>query len=128
MNHVAEEISGRTSHRFHQRDCIGRWTGYLNEAIQVAFKIPPGRLGCIEVRPIQELEVHESRRHTQEAVTVAPSASKRHEQVQLLDLRETRSGSSRARTRCWITRSAAGASSLLPQDLRHQAVRTRPSG
>jgi hypothetical protein len=27
----------------------------LNEAIQVASKIPPGRLGCIEVRPIMEL-------------------------------------------------------------------------
>jgi hypothetical protein len=29
----------------------------LNEAMQVASKIPPGRLGCIEVRPIQELEI-----------------------------------------------------------------------
>ena len=27
----------------------------LNEAIQVASKIPPGRLGSIEVRPIKEL-------------------------------------------------------------------------
>ncbi len=27
----------------------------LNDAIQVAAKIPPGRLGCIEVRPIMEL-------------------------------------------------------------------------
>ena len=27
----------------------------LNEAIQVASKIPPGRFGCIEVRPIMEL-------------------------------------------------------------------------
>jgi hypothetical protein len=27
----------------------------LNDAIQVASKIPPARLGCIEVRPIQEL-------------------------------------------------------------------------
>jgi hypothetical protein len=27
----------------------------LNEAIRVAAKIPPGRLGCIEVRPIMEL-------------------------------------------------------------------------
>jgi len=26
----------------------------LNEAIQLASKIPPGRLGCIEVRPIKE--------------------------------------------------------------------------
>ncbi len=26
----------------------------LNEAIRVASKIPPGRLGCIEVRPIRE--------------------------------------------------------------------------
>ena len=31
----------------------------LNEAIQVASKIPPGRLGCIEVRPIQDLEIQE---------------------------------------------------------------------
>jgi hypothetical protein len=28
----------------------------LNSALQVASKIPVGRLGCIEVRPIQELE------------------------------------------------------------------------
>lgn len=27
----------------------------LNEAIQVASKIPPGRLGSIEVRPVKEL-------------------------------------------------------------------------
>lgn len=27
----------------------------LNEAIQLASKIPPMRLGCVEVRPIQEL-------------------------------------------------------------------------
>jgi hypothetical protein len=27
----------------------------LNDAIQVASKIPPGRLGSVEVRPIQEL-------------------------------------------------------------------------
>jgi hypothetical protein len=27
----------------------------LNEAIQVASKIPPGRFGCIEVRPIMEI-------------------------------------------------------------------------
>ncbi len=28
----------------------------LNDAIQVASKIPPARLGCIEVRPIKELK------------------------------------------------------------------------
>jgi hypothetical protein len=28
----------------------------LNEAIQVAARIPVGRLGCIEVRPIRELD------------------------------------------------------------------------
>jgi hypothetical protein len=27
----------------------------LNDAIRVASKIPPARLGCIEVRPILEL-------------------------------------------------------------------------
>jgi hypothetical protein len=27
----------------------------LNQAIQVASEIPPGRLGCVEVRPIMEL-------------------------------------------------------------------------
>ena len=27
----------------------------LNDAIQVSAKIPPGRFGCIEVRPIMEL-------------------------------------------------------------------------
>ena len=26
----------------------------LNDAIRVASKIPPGRLGCVEVRPIRE--------------------------------------------------------------------------
>ncbi|MCY1402177.1 YCII-related domain protein [compost metagenome] len=30
----------------------------LNEAIQIAAKIPPGRLGCIEVRPIRDWEKH----------------------------------------------------------------------
>ena len=28
----------------------------LDEALRLASKIPPARLGCIEVRPIQELE------------------------------------------------------------------------
>ena len=28
----------------------------LNEAIQVVSKIPPARLGCVEIRPIRELE------------------------------------------------------------------------
>jgi len=28
----------------------------LNDAIRVASKIPPARLGCIEVRPIMELK------------------------------------------------------------------------
>jgi hypothetical protein len=28
----------------------------LNEAIQLAAKIPPGRLGSVEVRPIKELQ------------------------------------------------------------------------
>ena len=28
----------------------------LNEALQIAAKIPPGRLGCIEVRPLREPE------------------------------------------------------------------------
>jgi hypothetical protein len=27
----------------------------LNEAISVAARIPPGRLGCVEVRPVKEL-------------------------------------------------------------------------
>jgi hypothetical protein len=27
----------------------------LNEAIQIAAKIPPARVGCVEVRPIREL-------------------------------------------------------------------------
>jgi hypothetical protein len=29
--------------------------GDLDDAIRVAAKIPPARLGCVEVRPIQEL-------------------------------------------------------------------------
>lgn len=29
--------------------------GDLNDAIRVASKIPPARLGCVEVRPIREL-------------------------------------------------------------------------
>jgi len=28
----------------------------LNDAIQVAAKIPPARVGCVEVRPIRDLE------------------------------------------------------------------------
>lgn len=28
----------------------------LNEAIQLASKIPPAGLGCVEIRPIRELE------------------------------------------------------------------------
>ncbi|GAA3961115.1 YciI family protein [Allohahella marinimesophila] len=28
----------------------------LNEAIQAASKIPPGRYGCVEVRPVRELD------------------------------------------------------------------------
>ncbi len=31
----------------------------LHEAIQIASKIPPGRIGCVEVRPIEELEIRE---------------------------------------------------------------------
>ena len=27
----------------------------LNEAIQIAAKIPPARVGCVEVRPVREL-------------------------------------------------------------------------
>jgi hypothetical protein len=30
----------------------------LNEAIQLAAKIPPARLGCIEVRPIRPIREH----------------------------------------------------------------------
>ena len=30
--------------------------GYLDEAIRLASKIPPARLGSVEARPIQELE------------------------------------------------------------------------
>jgi hypothetical protein len=26
----------------------------LNDAIRVASRIPPGRLGCVEVRPVRE--------------------------------------------------------------------------
>jgi hypothetical protein len=33
----------------------------LNEAIRVASKIPPGRLGCVEVRPVHELHCEEGR-------------------------------------------------------------------
>jgi hypothetical protein len=36
----------------------------LNEAIQLASKIPPARLGCIEVRPIRELEPTKDERMT----------------------------------------------------------------
>ena len=41
------------------RDLVGGYTLIeardLNDAIRVASRIPPGRLGCIEVRPIREL-------------------------------------------------------------------------
>ncbi|MBA2490806.1 MAG: YciI family protein [Gammaproteobacteria bacterium] len=32
----------------------------LNEAIQIAAKIPPARVGSIEVRPIRELNAHQA--------------------------------------------------------------------
>ena len=34
----------------------------LNEAIQLASKIPPARLGCIEIRPIRELDPEKDER------------------------------------------------------------------
>ena len=41
------------------KEQLGRFilidAGDLNEAIQAASRIPPARLGCIEVRPILEL-------------------------------------------------------------------------
>lgn len=37
----------------------------LNEAIQIASKIPPARLGCIEIRPIRELEPTKDERFNQ---------------------------------------------------------------
>ena len=50
----------------------------LNEAIQVAAKIPPARLGCIEVRPIRELPQPEARRanRTQGGAACVPHASR----------------------------------------------------
>ena len=34
----------------------------LNEAIQLASKIPPARLGCIEIRPVRELDPQKDER------------------------------------------------------------------
>lgn len=34
----------------------------LNEAIQIASKIPPARLGCVEIRPIRELNPQKDER------------------------------------------------------------------
>ena len=34
----------------------------LNEAIQLASKIPPARLGCIEIRPVRELDPEKDER------------------------------------------------------------------
>jgi hypothetical protein len=34
----------------------------LNEAIQLASKIPPARFGCIEIRPIRELDPEKDER------------------------------------------------------------------
>src|SRR5579883_1373735 len=31
---------------------------YLNEAIQIAAKIPPAEVGCVEVRPIRPIREH----------------------------------------------------------------------
>lgn len=36
----------------------------LNEAIQLASKIPPARLGCVEIRPVRELEPAKDERFT----------------------------------------------------------------
>ncbi len=36
----------------------------LNEAIQIASKIPPARLGCVEIRPIRELDPTKDERFT----------------------------------------------------------------
>lgn len=37
----------------------------LNEAIQLASKIPPARIGTIEIRPIRELDSTKDERHQQ---------------------------------------------------------------
>jgi hypothetical protein len=37
----------------------------LNEAIQIASKIPPARLGCVEIRPVRELEPTKDERFQQ---------------------------------------------------------------
>ena len=34
----------------------------LNEAIQLATKIPPARLGCVEIRPVRDLEPEKDER------------------------------------------------------------------
>jgi len=34
----------------------------LNEAIQLASKIPPARLGCVEIRPVRELDPEKDER------------------------------------------------------------------
>lgn len=44
----------------------------LNQAIQLASKIPPARYGCVEVRPVRELRT-EGNEHYQ--TTHAPGAS-----------------------------------------------------
>jgi len=36
----------------------------LNEAIQLAAKIPPLRLGCIEIRPVRELQHPRAAKHS----------------------------------------------------------------
>lgn len=44
----------------------------LNDAIRVASKMPPARLGCIEIRPLKELDAAR-RDHTGDAVAEPPS-------------------------------------------------------
>lgn len=56
-----EGLDGRALAVVEREGDLGRPAGYLidaqdvNEAIQVASKIPPARLGSVEVRPLREL-------------------------------------------------------------------------
>jgi hypothetical protein len=47
----------------------------LNDAIQIAAKIPPVRVGCVEVRPIRELVPSGRGAHADAESVPSPSAS-----------------------------------------------------
>jgi hypothetical protein len=43
----------------------------LNEAIQIAAKIPPARVGCVEVRPVRPIRETVARARAQQSGSIS---------------------------------------------------------